>query len=496
MNGRRSGTLRVAPVALTAARAFLWSSGTPDNAAAQGLRGWVGSSIQMVEMRPLAMDTVPLSLAVIDRNGRAFVDGRVVSCVLPDACLGYRALEQVRTVAASQDLNLTAWGFGLRGLSFTTLLRTRQRGGSSLVWPRSDDAFDAMLAYAQLVHGNVRVRAGRQEVRSNLGFPAFDGGSVAWTTPRVQLEAYGGRSLARGLRDPASDILRGLEDFVPDKSVVLLGLSARTWMSGTSVTGRYQREVYADRSGLESERVSLAFSTVLSAVRILGSLDYDLAFAHWGKGDLAVAMPFAGNRLEVQAAARRYIPYFSLSTIWGFFEPVSYTEGEVRLSWAPASRLGVWGSASLRRYGDTSTTVVFARLVDTGKRASFGARFRPAPSWSVEGAYRLEYGAGATLSSGDAAVRWTPSDRVSIAVNGMSFQQIEEFRLGEGRAWGGGFTANLGITERTSLSGGLSVIRQETTGGSVDTPWNQTRAWSSLRIPVGGDPGTQRGRAR
>lgn len=479
-----------------AALAILFTYMGPAGASGQGFRGWVGSSIQMVELRPIAMDTVPLELTTLDENGRPYYQGSAVSCVLEDACIGYRALDEERTVAISQDLSLTAWGLGLRGLSVTTLLRTRQRAGSDLLWPRTDDEFDALLAYAQLVRGQVRVRAGRQEIRSGLGFSAFDGASVAWNRRDVQVEGYAGRSLARGLRDPASEALRGLEDFVPDQSVILLGLSARTRVLGTALTGRYQREVYRDRAGLESERASLDFTKAMPDVRISGSLDYDFGFEQVGKADLIVTVPLAGNEWLVEATARRYVPYFSLSTIWGFFEPVSYHEGEVRVAWAAMPKLGVWAAGGLRDYGDTDTEVIFSRLTDTGKRASVGLRWRPAPTWAVESSYRYEWGPGATLSSGDAAVRWTASDRVSLVANAMSFQQIEEFRLGEGRAWGGGVSADLGLTDRASLAGGVSIIRQRSEGGTVDSPWNQTRAWSSLRIRMGEDPGIRMGRSR
>ncbi len=478
-----------------AALTILLMGSAPEAASAQGVRGWVSSSVQMLEMRPLATDTIPVELTTTDANGNTIYQGNVVQCTLVSACLGYRALDEARTVAVSQDLSLTAWGFGMRGLSFTTLLRTRQRGGSDVLWPRSDDAFDAILAYAQLVRGALQVRLGRQEIRSGLGFPAFDGASVGWSRNQMHLEAYGGRSLARGLRDPANDALRGLEDFVPDQSVVLLGAAVRARLNVTSVTGRYQREIYWDRSGLESERASVDFATWLPRLRVTGSLDYDFAFERVGKGNLTVSAPFAGSRWLVEATAKRYVPYFSLSTIWGFFEPVSYSEAQLRVAWGPNPRLGTWVSGAWRRYGTTNTAVILRPLENVGKRAGAGLRWQPFAEWAVDGSYHLEWGPGSTLSSGDASVRWTPSERVSVALSALSFQQFEEFRLGEGRAWGGGLSTDLGISQRASLSGGVSILRHDDRGGSVTSPWDQTRAWSSLRILVGDDPGL-RGRSR
>lgn len=492
----RIGTTdRLASACIAAALAVLMGGFAPGRASAQGVRGWVSSSVQMLEMRPLAMDTIPVELTQTDAQGRTLYQGNVVQCTLGSACLGYRALDEARTVAVSQDVSLTAWGFGVRGLSFTTLLRTRQRGGSDVVWPRSDDAFDALLAYAQLVHGSLQVRLGRQEIRSGLGFPAFDGASVGWSTPQVHVEAYGGRSLARGLRDPANDALKGLEDFVPDQSVMLLGAAVRGRFYGTSVTGRYQREIYWDRSGLESERASADFVTYFPRLRVTGSLDYDFAFARVGKGNLTLAAPFADNRWMLEATAKRYVPYFSLSTIWGFFEPVAYNEAQLRAAWAPTSNFAAWVSGAWRKYGTTNTEVILRPLENVGKRLGAGLRWQPAPKWAVDGSYHLEWGPGSTLNSGDASVRWTPSERVSVALSAMSFQQFEEFRLGEGRAWGGGLSGDVGITERTHLSGGATVLRHRDRNGSVTSPWDQTRAWTSLRILVGDDPG-QSGRNR
>ena len=87
----------------------------PGPVAAQAFRGWVGSRIQMVEVRPLA------------ESGGVWAPG-------PEG----------RSVSAAQDLSLTGWGLGVRGLSVVALLRTRQRLGSELVWPRADDEFDAI----------------------------------------------------------------------------------------------------------------------------------------------------------------------------------------------------------------------------------------------------------------------------------------------------------------------------------------------------------------
>ena len=456
---------------------------------AQSFRGWVGSTIQLVELRPLGLDTIPRA-SVQQRDGGTFFFGdRPVVCVEADLCTAYAPRPEVHALAATQDLNLTAWGLGVRGLSFTTLLRGRARMGSELLWPRTDDAFDAILGYAQLVRGRWRLRAGRQEIRSGLGFSAFDGGNVTLTHGDWRLEGYGGRSLARGLREPANEALRGLEDFLPDASVRLVGGSARAQFNETILTARYQREILADRSGLVSERASVDFSSATRRTRVTGSLDYDFAFDHVGKGHLTVSVPLAGTPWILEASARRYVPYFEMSTIWGFFQPVSYSEAEVRSTWSPGGALAAWFSGGWRHYQDAETSVILQPLTDDGWRANAGLRWQARDAWLLQGSYRLEWGPGGFLNSADVSARYHPSERVSVTASGTTFQHIEEFRLGDGRAYGGGLSFDFGVTGRANLSGGMSMIRHRDEGTLVGSPWNQARGWTSLRIEVGNDPG-------
>ena len=456
---------------------------------AQGLRGWAGTTVQMVELRPFGQDTIARADVVVDTAGQYWYDGRQVSCFVSAWCTGYVPLAKDQLIAATQDVSFTAWGFGMQGLSFTAHLRGRAHAGSDLLWPRSDDAFDALVGYAQLLRGRFTFRLGRQDLRSGLGFSAFDGGSVAYATSGTQVEGYGGRSLARGLREPTNDALRGIEDFFVDEGVYLFGASLRKHLNGAVFTARYHREILADRSSLAGERGSVDVVTALPGVRVTGSLDYDFGFERLGKSHLTVGVPLGDGRFLVEATARRYVPYFQLNTIWGFFEPVSYSELELRGSWARGATLGVWTSASRRSYGDTDTQVLLGPLSDTGWRANAGARWQARPGWTVDGAYRLEWGPGAFLSSADLSVRFDAWERLSLAFTGTTFQQVEEFRVGDGRAFGGGLSFDLDVTGRTALAGGASLLRHREGGSTFTSPWNQARAWTSLRVTIGEDPG-------
>jgi hypothetical protein len=90
-------------------------------------------------------------------------------------CVFYRPGEVQSATFASQDVGLTAWGFGVTGVSATVLLRARADLAGEFEWPRSDDPFDAVLAYAQYNRGTLRARLGRQLNVSGLGYAGYDG---------------------------------------------------------------------------------------------------------------------------------------------------------------------------------------------------------------------------------------------------------------------------------------------------------------------------------
>ena len=490
---RRVWRLQALPLSTSLALGLLaWSSG---EGAAQGYRGWIGTTVQAVELRPLDLDTVPRSALVPDALGRLTYQGVPVACGGDTLCTFYAAGEQAITVAATQDASFTAWGFGMEGLSFTGLLRGRARVGD-VAWPRSGDELDAILAYAQLVRGRWSAKVGRQEIRSGLGFPAFDGATAGLRFEQVDVDAYAGRSLARGLREPANEALRGLESFLIDKSAFLLGGSLRARVHGATLTGRYQREILSDRSGLLSERASLDLATLLPNARVRGAIDYDLGLGKLGKGRLTVGLPFAAGRWLVELGGVRYTPYFDLSTIWGFFQPVSYHEATAAVAWSPSSTLGARLSGGWRTYEDTETEVVLVPGKDQGWRAEAGVRWVPALEWTMDAGYRLEWGPGSFLSSADATARYRRSERLSLIASATTFQQLEELRLGDGRAFGGGLSADFEMNGRTTLSGGMFVLRHRDGGAPSMTPWSQSRAWTALRIEVGNDPALEARRSR
>ncbi len=236
----------------------------PRPASAQGYRGWASTSLQMVEMRPLGLDTVPRADVVRTRRAASSTTASRSRCVLTNECTGYLPLPEERTLAATEDVSLTMWGLGMQGLSATAMVRVRAHAGGDLVWPRYDRDFDAMLAYAQLQRGPLRLRAGRQEVRSGLGFSAFDGLSAVY--------AYSGRCAARSTAGAAwrggcaSPRTRRCARWTTSSSTRACCCWARAWAArlfGVDADARYHREILSDRSSLVSERASLDISAAL-----------------------------------------------------------------------------------------------------------------------------------------------------------------------------------------------------------------------------------------
>jgi hypothetical protein len=462
-------------------------------AAAQGARGHATTTVRYVSLRPIERDTVA-RLLVDEVDGRFFFEGFEVHCIGDgDQCTYFRPGDVGHGVVATQDISATAWGLGVQGLSATVMLRARANLDGDFVWPRSDDPFDAILAYAQYQRSIYRVRAGRQRTLSGLGFSGFDGLEVMATpTPWLRAEAYGGRSLARGLHEPRHEALRGIEDFVLDQEAYLLGAFAQLYpRGGTSVGVRYQREIWANRIGLVSERAAIDVRSDLPGpFRMDAALDYDFGFGRVGKGHITVRSPLPGDWGWLELTGRRYLPYFELSTIWGFFSPTPYHEAELRTTiraWEPVT---AWATAGWRKYGDPEIIVIGPPITDRSFRIGAGARWTGGP-FAASGEYRTERGFGAFLGSGDLEVRWQALPALAVTARGSAFQQIEQFRVGDNRVLGGGLGVDALLPRGLRLRSGADVYRQRYENRPGHADWNQLRAYSILTAPFGEDPGVR-----
>src|SRR5690606_37552604 len=269
-----------------------------------------------------------------------------------------------------------------------------------------------------------------------------------------------------------------------ERNAVLLGgeVEAEPW-SHTNVAARYQREIWTNRSALVSERAALSVqSRVLAPVLITAGMDYDFAFGRVGKSNVNVRLPLRDGRLMVEAAGSRYVPYFELWTIWGYFSPVAHHEIEARAAWRARPGLQVRGAVGYRKYDDAHAPVIFEPLPAAAGSVTAGAAWTATDRLSLDASYRMERGFGAYLGSGDVSARFRAHERVALTLDATAFQQIEEFRLGDGVVLGGGGSVDINVTSFAALSSGVHIYRQTWDNRAGDTDWNQVRGWSALRV--------------
>lgn len=437
---------------------------TPLTARAQQLRLRSITTTQYAELRPIVYDSQPG-----DSAGR------------------YIAAPRESATPLTQDLEISAWGLGVTGLRGYGLLRGRAALGSSLVWPRSEDHFDALYFYLELERPGYRVRAGRQQRFSGLGFYAFDGvTATARLKPTIRVEAYGGRGLARGFLEPlSSPDIRALDPFRPDKGAVLLGLSA--WIAPTPaavLSGVYQREILSDWSGIVSERAAVDFQAGLGAkVYVQGSVDADLAAGAMGRmrGAVMYRLPRRGF---VEVEAFRYRPTFDLTTIWGAFSPEGHDGVGGSLRFGLSDAIAANTSLNYRNYQAAASP--FIDVDDDATELSAGLSWQPG-TLSVTGAYRLHQGFGGAQSGGDVMVAWARPGAWRLAARGTAFQQVQEFRVANGTVRGLGLEARGPLWARAFLRLNVSRYWHDRTAGSDALDWSQTRALASFEWTFGAD---------
>jgi hypothetical protein len=207
-----------------------------------------------------------------------------------------------------------------------------------VLWPRADDAFDAIEAWLEVDRGPVRTRLGRQWAVGGLGVFNYDGASLMLRRGRARLEAIGGRSLVAGLNEPiAGPELGAIDDLPPDENGWLLGLSASAPIGSRGTAGAtWQRVIRADRAGLYSERVAADGSWRAFGGSADVSLAWDVSAREVNEASLRLARPLRAG-LSATLEARRHRPFFEAWTIWGAFSPVAFDEARAGVSWRRAT---------------------------------------------------------------------------------------------------------------------------------------------------------------
>jgi len=400
----------------------------------------------------------------------------------------------------TQDLEVNAWGFGMNGLRAYGLVRLRGSLGSDVVWPRYGDHFDALALYLEYEHANYRMRLGRQQKASALGWYGYDGLSASWRPfSRVRVEAYGGRGLARGYLEPVnSRALSALDPFTPEKGTYLFGASLFAAPSATSTfSAIYQREILTDKSGLVSERVALDGSFAIGTRLLLtGSTDFDLATNEWGKARAGASLQLA-RWASVRGEVFQYRPTLEMTTIWGVFGPQSHWGYSGSLRFAPGRAFSLWGSYTLRRYEPDERPTPFGyNLPDSSQEVAGGARIRVG-AVQLDGTYRLQLEYGGEQSGGDAALSYAPDQGWRFGLRGTAFQRDGEFRVADGTVYGAGLEARGRLFGRFDVRADVMRFMQRKQERLPATltglDWNQTRATIAVDWTFGTNPDRQGG---
>lgn len=400
----------------------------------------------------------------------------------------FRAMPVASATPVTQDIELSAWELGVPGLRAYGLFRGRAALGSELVWPRSDDHFDAMVAFLELERLRYRLRAGRQHRASGLGWYAFDGLTATWRPrPTVRTEVYGGWGFGRGFLEPAgSSLLRSLDPLRPDRNTLLAGASI--WVApspASELTATYQRELLSDRSALVSERAAFdARVAVGSKLLLTGTADADLATAEWGRARIGV-MARLNRRSFVQLEGFRYKPILDLTTIWGAFSPEANHGLAASARFSPSPALFLSTAYTYRTYEPvTNTTPFLSGVGDDSQQLTLGARVARG-DLSCEGSYHLLLGFGGAQSGGDVQVGYGPPDTWRLALRATAFQQEEMFRVSDGTVFGFGAEGRGRIGDRFAWRAEAMRYRHRRQQGQAGADWSQTRAMLTFEWIVG-----------
>ena len=457
---------------------------------AQGLRISGVTTMQLIELRPFVIDSAPASSFGGTGEWRTTPEGVPVVCPATSSfCQFERSGDLVRAAPLLQDLTIAGWGL-MQGLSVHADLRARTQVGdnSAFVFPRFDDHFDVLDAYAQLDRSAWQARLGRQWITSGLGAYDFDGANALVRRSAFALEGWAGRALVAGLAEPyTSAELAAADNLPPSRNGYVFGARGRFRPDAlTAAALTYQRTLIADRSGLYSERAALDASDRRLGAALDLALTYDLATNAFNEARFRVGTP--GTRaLDASAEVRHSRPFFELWTIWGAFAPIGFDEGRATIDWRPRSApMTVALRGAYRKYAQTNAGFT---LRTNGWRAGGDISWFSTSTFVASGSYDVDIGSGAANTDIRGGLRWIPSSALTVGAQGVVTQNIYEFRVGTGRIYGLIVDASALVAPDVRLVVDAGLYRHSLTNGAVGPDWTQQRAAVRLEWTLGRDPG-------
>lgn len=459
---------------------------------AQQWRMRISSRVQYVEAQPLVRDSVLASSASVS-NGRFVVGDTIVTCPSGEEyCYFYGSGSTLKTYPSVLDADLNVFGLGVEGLRFYVNTRFQTAfGADDNYWPIQPE-IGLLNAYAELNRKDYRFRLGRDYNISSFGFYGYDGGSalVRFTPWSTQLELYGGRALARGLPVPVnSSIFDPLGELKPQDDNWLIGFRAAARpTSSASLELNYQRQYTGNGGDAAREQLGLEGSWyVTPAVSLLGHADYDMAYGEFGKAGLKAGWQI-NPMFYVEGGYLRYRPVFSTQQIWYAFSPVAYNGWNVSAGVLALPNLSFKVWLEQRKYEETGAEVSYFTTTDDDWRMGIRGTWAVNEQWELDGGYWRNHGFGAALNSGDLRVGYQAHEQLSLGARFSAWQQLEEFRVSEGRVWSVGIDARW-RTQQGTVWFSIDRYDHDNRGDAAIQDWSQWRSALGFSYYLGSEPG-------
>jgi hypothetical protein len=448
------------------------------------------SRIQRVDFRGVIEDSIPEAQTVTGPTGGPVTpDGIAVACDPAGICRYFRPGPVLHAAPLSQAAALTAWGFGITGLSVHADGRLLTDLSASDAWPGTEPALQLLQAYVEYTNSALTVALGRQGMFTRLGPTNFDGAraTVRAGTTGLAVEGWAGWGLARATALPiTSPALNPLDEFRPSQRSTLFGTAVDYGSRQGHARLDYQRELDGRSDYLVSERAALSADASFGGrVTLSGGAEYDIAQGFWGSAD--VQARYVTRIVTAAVQARHYRPHFDLWTIWGAFSPVPYNAVSAAAWIHPRRSIEVHARGERYWFEPAEASTPLVTVEDDGWRASIGASADLSPRWRAELDTHREFGPGAASRGIDAAVVFRPDAQLELRASGAALQRPLEFRYDDASVSMLGLDADWEASDRVRT--GVGIARYWETRDRPDAAafdWSQTRLSAWLTLVFGG----------
>jgi len=443
------------------------------------------AQLQTASYRGVEEDSIPASQVVTGSTGGPQTpSGFAVTCTSGSSeCIYFRPGAQIHSGPFVTTADLTAWGFGVRGLSLHANARLGVDLGTANAWPGTEPAVQLLEGYAEYAGQRLDARLGRQAEQSRLGYYGFDGGRISYRLPLTGFNVIGylGLGLAQGIALPVtSGALNPLDNWQPEERQILAGAALEYEGSFLDVRADYEREVDRPTHNFVSERAAL--SATLRPIRgwsLVGGADYDLGRAQWGSADLSLRHTEAW--IGGSVGVRRYQPYFDLWTIWGVFSPVGYSATNGTIWVTPVHGLTVRAGGERYWYADAGVVTPLVSNTTDGWRWNAGATLLVTRDFTVDGGYQAEFGSGAASRGWDGSASWRPAGPLTLTLSGGQVTRPLEFRYDAASVYWYGVSADARAGERLRFRFGLTRYDEDRSRPDAAAfDWNQMRLQAGI----------------